>query len=100
MKHIASSEESKIFPSYGSGKTSERVFKTPLENGENLKGDSEECASGKAWQHKQNSGTKKVCLYKNRSVFHSVNTSGAITRNKTLPEEPEIERKLRLSIFP
>lgn len=78
----------------------ERVFKMPLENGENLKGDSEERASGEAWQHKQHNRTKKVCLYKNRSVFHTVNTSGAITRYKTLPEEPEIERKLRLSVCP
>ena len=68
MKRIAGSEESKIFPSYGRGKTSwKRVFKMPLENGEDLKGDSEERASGEAWQHKQSNGTKKVCLYKARA---------------------------------
>lgn len=39
----------------------------PLENGEDLKGDSEERASGEAWQHKQSNGTKKVCLYKARA---------------------------------
>lgn len=51
-------------------------------------------------EHEQSDRTKKVCMYKNQSALHTVNSSEVTARCKILPMKPETERKMKFSSCP